>query len=371
MARQGSQAPGYATGVTFSGFTALGLPDQGGVLFLGTLNANSAAKITSTNDVGIWQVGTDGTLKLVVAEGQMLNGKTITGLTFLPTLAYVNGQTRSFVQTSGDLVFGATFSDKSTGIFKVVDGTSETVALSGEAATGVAGATYSAFGNAAINANDDTAFAATLATNAAGGVTTANNVGIWADDTVSPQDLIARTGMAAPGTTGTFLTLSDPVYNNNDAAAFRGTLKVVTGEATSTTAAGLWSNSSGTLTLVARQGSQAPGCPAGATFSAFTELALPDQGGIVFLATLNTSTTAGVASTTNQGIWAVDTNGNLQLIVREGDTINGKTVTALKFLPSLLYVGGQSRSFAQGTGDLVYEATFSDKSSGIFSVTFP
>jgi hypothetical protein len=73
----------------------------------------------------------------------------------------------------------------------------------------------------------------------------------------------------------------------------------------------------------------------------------------------------------NSGIWAVDTSGNLQLIVREGDILNGKTITSLSFLPMLTLPGGQSRNFAQGTGDLVYQATFSDKTSAIFEVIFP
>ena len=34
----------------------------------------------------------------------------------------------------------------------------------------------------------------------------------------------------------------------------------------------------------------------------------------------------------NSGIWAVDSSGALQLIVRTGDILNGKTVTGLAFL---------------------------------------
>ena len=51
--------------------------------------------------------------------------------------------------------------------------------------------------------------------------------------------------------------------------------------------------------------------------------------------------------------------------------INGKTITALTFLPAETVVNGQSRSFSSSTGDLVYNATFSDKSQAIFNVVFP
>lgn len=385
VARQGSPAADHGagtplTGATFSTFTNLALPDTGGVLFLATLNANKTAGITTANNTGIWTGNTASDLHLIVRTGETINSKTLTGITFLPNLTYVNGQSRSFAQGTGHLAFIGTFSDKSTGIFKVVGGTPQVVALGNDSAADVSSAQFLTFGNPTLNANDHVAFAATLATGP-GGITKTNNSGIWADDNSGTRHLIAQIGVpnGAPlaSGSGTFLTLGDPVYDDSEAVAFRGTLKVVTGQATSTTATGIWATTSGSLALVARQGSQAAGCPTGpngtvgASFSAFTELALPNQGGVVFLATLNTNAAAAVTTANNQGIWAVDTNGNLQLIVRSGDMINGKTITSLKFLPALLYVNGQARSFSQNVGDLVYEATFSDKSSGIFSVTFP
>ena len=140
---------------------------------------------------------------------------------------------------------------------------------------------------------------------------------------------------------------------------------------------GIWSNTGGTLHLVARRGAQAPGCPAGATFSTFTSTVLPDQGGVVMLANLNSGTVAlpgpgGVIPSNNIGIWAVDTAGALQLIVRKGDTLDGKVITALSFLAMpAAGVGGQSRNFSQSTGDLLYKATFVGGSTGIYKVVFP
>ena len=79
----------------------------------------------------------------------------------------------------------------------------------------------------------------------------------------------------------------------------------------------------------------------------------------------------GVTPANNIGIWAADTAGDLQLIVRKGDTLDGKVITALSFLPAAAGVSGQSRSFSQTTGDLVYKATFADGSTGIYKVVFP
>ena len=363
----------------FNVFTALGLSDTHGVVLLATLNVNYAAGITSSNNVGIWEGNTASDLALVLQLGQVVDGKTITKITFLPTESYVNGQTRSFNGT-GDFICGATFSDATTGLIKVIGGTPHIALASGLTASPyIPGATIASYGNPILNDNDYDAFVATLTTGV-GGVTTTNNLAIFDDDSFGGGQLIARSGTGlAPGTTANFLTFSDPVYNNNEAVAFRAMLTVGTGQATTTTATGIWASDGppGSLALVAQQGvTQAPGCPAGATFATFTELALPDQGGatntggVVFMATLNANAAAGVTTTNNLGIWAVDNTGALQLIVRTGDILGNKTVTGLSFLPSLATVGGQSRSFAQGNGDLVYLATFSDGSTAIFSVVF-
>ena len=71
------------------------------------------------------------------------------------------------------------------------------------------------------------------------------------------------------------------------------------------------------------RGYQAPGCPTGVNFLAFTELALNNVngGGTIFLATLSGT---GVTAANNKAIFCVDNNGTLQLVVRTGDVIGGK-----------------------------------------------
>ena len=340
---------------------------------------NTGSGITAANNSGIWEGDSSGNLALLLQSGQTVDNETIAKLNFLPTDTYVGGQTRGFA-SNGDIVCGATFTDKTTGVVEVIGGMPSVLLQSQSSATAISGATFASFGPPIINDSDRTAFTATLTT-AVGIVTTANNSGVWADDSTGARQLIARTGSgAAPGTTANFASFSDPVYNNNEALAFRATLKVATGQATAATATGIWATDGtpNSLALVAQEGTgQAPGCPAGATFATFTELALPDQGGatntggVIFLGTLNANAAAGVTASNNTGIWAVDSAGTLQLIVRTGDVLNGKTVTALSFLPALPIVNGQSRSFAQANGDLVYLATFSDKSTAVLSVIFP
>jgi hypothetical protein len=61
----------------------------------------------------------------------------------------------------------------------------------------------------------------------------------------------------------------------------------------------------------------------------------------------------------------------MQLIVRTGDVLNGKTIISLSFLPPNNQLGSQSRNFVPTSGDFVFLATFSDRSTPICNVVFP
>lgn len=376
IARAGSLAPGTG-GATFAAFGAVGLSDNGGAIVSATLTDSRILGVTMANNAGVWEGPTGAALTLMLRTGELTDsGKTIAAFTFLPAETCVNGQTRGFGPVTGHLVANTTFTDRSSGIVKVVAPASPlAVATSGDSACGTAGAIFANFSSASINNSDHVAFAASLRTGA-GDATGANAGGIWADDANGARRLIARLGQIAPGTgtNGTFTAFSDPVDNDNDAVAFRATLSIGAGLATAASSTGIWSTDSGALMLVAQQGDAAPGCPVGVTFASFPELALngaggvANRGGVIFLAKL-----AGVSVTAanNLGIFAVDRTGTLRLIVRTGDVLNGKTIASLTFLPAETLVNGQARSFAPSTGDLVYNATFSDRSQAIFNVVFP
>jgi hypothetical protein len=289
----------------------------------------------------------------------------------LSEAAPVAAQSRSFAPANGQMTFLATFSDRTTGIFDASSAATITpIAGTLSSAQGPAGATFASFGPPAINENGINAFRAILS--AGTGVTSANEEGIWTDNSSGSSQLVTQTGAGpAPGTTVPFAALSDPVFNDNNDVAFVGTLKVGAGLATAATKSGVWSNESGRLALVARTGTQAPGCATGVTFAGFSEIALPDSNGVVMLATLNPNPALGVNGATDVGVWATDGSGNLDLIVRTGDVLNGKTVSKLAFLPAVTTVSGQSRSFSRDSGNLAYLATFTDGTTALYSVVFP
>ena len=203
-----------------------------------------------------------------------------------------------------------------------------------------------------------------------------NWYGMWTSDTNGSFSTVISSGSPAPGTDGTFTYFSDPSFNNSNAVAFIGYASapsISTNTNTFTTVTngksitGIWTTQpfggSNALTPVAFLGSNAPGTTN--TFTYFQQIALPDQGGGVLLGTAGGK----------QGIWAQDTMGALKLIAIQGGAFavgtNSKTISYVQFLTSGGSVGGQTRSFSQDTGNLLYKAIFTDGSQAVIRVTFP
>lgn len=235
------------------------------------------------------------------------------------------------------------------------------LAVSGQHAPGTPdGVLFSdfSFSAAALNDASETAFAATLIGT---GVYATNNSGIWADRSNS-LDLVVRAGEHAPGTqTGVnFSSFLAPVLNNQSHIAFQAQL-TSNGEVESMNDAGIWSDHSGSLALVARKGSQAPDTPAGLNFKGFGNLALNDRDQIAFLGILPGDPTQGTVS--SQGIWASDTAGVLHCIVRSGDRLEIAPGVVGKVL-DLDFTGGAS-SF-NNLGQVVFQASFTDGHRGVF-----
>jgi hypothetical protein len=388
VARLDSQAANL-DGVKFSSFTDVGLTQTAGTVIFAGL---SGTGVTASNDFAILEGNSSADLAVKIRLGDAITystgtstgTKTIKEVTYLSEQYLAASQTRNF-NASGDLAVSALFTDGTTGLVKEANGTESIATLKGQPAPGINGATLAAFGVPAINNSGNLAFGATLTTGV-GGVTNATDTGLFAQDGNGTLQNIAQTGIAGqaplelPGQgsdTDSFFAFSDPVYNNNNAVAFAAVLNKVTGLVDATNEIGLYCTSSGTLQLVARNGEQAPGCPPGAVFSSFTTYALPDvngpnnHGGLVFIGQLQSNSAVGITESNDTGMWAVDRNNNLQLILRVGDFINGKNVIGLNFLPYLAASDGQTRGVANGTGDLVALVTLSDKTSLILNVVYP
>ncbi len=245
-------------------------------------------------------------------------------------------------------------------------------ALKGDPADGAPGTTFASFGAPIVNTSDRVAFTGLLQSGTTK-VTTADDSGIWADDSNGVRQLIARSGASAPGIPGAvFAKFSDPVYDDYEEVAFRGLLKVGMAGVKPTNEYGIWFNMGGTVQLAVRQDQQAAGCQTGVVYSNFTAFALTDAG-IVFSATLTGPRGTGVGAKNNKAIWSISSrDGETRLIVRTGDTVtvenSPKIIKTLTVFPVLPLVAGQSRSAVGDVESTIsYLATFADGTSAVLS----
>jgi hypothetical protein len=213
-----------------------------------------------------------------------------------------------------------------------------------------------------INNADKTIFEALLT---GPGVTNTNNAGLWSDASGS-LSLLARAGDPTPGMHGvTFTAFSAPLLNNSGQAAFIGSL-AGTG-VTSSNDNGIWSDRSGQQKMVARKGSQPPGTAAGTWFDTFSEdMMINDAGQVAFASFL---TGPGMTSSNDYGIWAEDRAGVLRLVVREGNQIevapgDSRTVKSIEYF-CCTSGDGTSNAF-NAFGQLAFRANFTDGTQGIF-----
>jgi len=230
------------------------------------------------------------------------------------------------------------------------------IRLHDEVADGTGGKTFLDFSTAVINDPLDVAYLARL--NMGGGVTNANNDGIWMDNPAGTNVIQGREADVAPGTGGAVFTnlINASTFQINDEKVFalRATLSGV--GVTNANDAGIWqSTGGGPLTLVAREGDVAPGTGG----AVFTALGLPAQdnstdGNLFFKTRL---TGAGVTVNNDTAIYGY-LSGVLTLVVREGD------------VTPVLAVGASGPGTTATFGQMVEEVTCSDDGTLIFTANY-
>ncbi|MFN7020985.1 MAG: choice-of-anchor tandem repeat NxxGxxAF-containing protein [Phycisphaerales bacterium] len=214
------------------------------------------------------------------------------------------------------------------------------VAVGGQAAPGTGGAMFntnqSTFSNPLINAVGDVAFSATLLQ--AGPVNSTNDLGVWAGP---PSALVVATreGTMAPGAGGALFGASQTVLGlgHGGQVAVRSSLAgagVITSGSTANSV-GVWTGLPGSLGLLARENSAAPGL-GGALFGVggFTSAALTvnPAGQTAFFANLRTAV-AGVTTANDRTLWT-GAPGSLTLVAREGFAAPGTAGANFNVLPS-------------------------------------
>jgi hypothetical protein len=195
------------------------------------------------------------------------------------------------------------------------------------------------------------------------GISTANDSGIWSDVS-GALSLVVREGEQVPGfASDVSLTgFEHLAMNRTGKIAFSANL-VGSGIENSYS---IWSNSSGSLRLAARVGDPAPGID-GKVWRV-GDMMFNDAGQVAFTALL---TDPGVFFTGMYSLWAEDKAGIPRLIVREGGQIevapgDVRTVQGFDYRHDRKINGDGSPYEFNRRGQFAFVAYFTDGTSGIF-----
>jgi len=356
VAREGATVPGMK--IQFGPISSPVFNQKGEIAFFSTLQGSG---VTNKNDTCIW-AGMPGSLGIVARESEGAPGT--------PKGQVFSALYRPVINDSGQVAFRAVLTgtgvttQNSIGIWMEGKKGLELIVRQGtEAPDAGSGVTYNVLGDPSINNAGQLAFTSSLA----GKVNSSNNRALFVGAPGKIR-MVARTGDGAPGTKNLkFRELYDPCINADGQVAFQALL---TGSGVTTANdMGVWAGTRGKLRLIAREGDAAPGTEKGVTFASFVSMPqINAQGQVSVLARL---TGKGVNSATDMGIWATTRKGELVLIARKGSKLqvgklDARTVTALSLIPTAAGSEDGRSNCMTGSGEVVFHATFADGSQGIF-----
>ena len=169
--------------------------------------------------------------------------------------------------------------------------------------------------NVSLNTNGQAAILGILTGN---GVYPSNDTAIWAGNS-GAFSMIAREGTHAPGTAPDeyYYIFTKPVIHDTGDVVFRAVLAGP--DVDDLNKWGLWAQRSDELSLIARGGQPAPGTEAGVRFFDFSNPAINSNGDCVFTARLHGDS---VDQTNNGSIW-IDRGDAPQLLIRTGQPAPG------------------------------------------------
>lgn len=363
------------SGVSVKRFGAI--DGNGAVLFFqATLQGTG---VTAANDSAICAALADGSVRVIVREGQTLGASTVKSIAVLVGAAGSLAEGRWRV-ASDKVGVRVTDAARVQHFFIVSSTSADATDWTPMIATGAtlpapaAGAVVKAFGLPGFG-GDGPALPVTLTVGTAG--ITAPNDNALIRAAAGGLTVLAQEGSAAPDGAGaalpgvTFKAFKTPAAGLSGLTVFAATLKGASGTAVN----GLWlGKDAATLKLLARGGETAPG---GGTFASFTSIALPDgaASGPIFLGKLTVDSSVNISAANNTGVWAVNSTGSLIRILRTGDHITNvagaeriiKSFTAL--LPAV-----QAPGAANGyddAGKLAALVTFTDRTLALVEFTIP
>jgi len=370
IAREGDPAPGTA-GALYADFSSasvqfMSMNRNGQIMFNTGLSGGDV--VGTTNNAAIYG-GTIGAPVLAVRRGQTMLPGPVTASAFSGQITLDNnGRFIYNLQLGGAGVTAA--NDESLWLYTPGSGNTLVVRES-DPAPGTAGGTFNNAANDWLPAMSTNSFtrsgkyafvSSMLGGNVVPGV---NDQAIYVGQTGGALTLFSRRGDPAPGTDGTFVSFHTIFTNLADSGrvAFQATLSG--GTVTAANDNGIWVGTAGALTLVAREGSPAPGTD-GARFDSLIGWSmLSSDYGIVFNANLVGGDV--VRTTNNRSLYAWTPSKGTFLVARGGESMEvapGVFKTTSLFGPSNF---GNTDGAALGlsnSGTLATTAFFSVATSG-------
>ena len=368
MMKTGANPPRVVAqqGARMGTLASFALTDDG-LFFRGTLAGASAANdsvlvVRDFNEKGAQN-------HTVLREGEVIGTQRLGSFTALVATPGAGGQSRE--QGSGVLV-RETFTDGTQALVEAAADGNATLQRTGFAAGRMKGVTLSRFGLPVYNHRRELAFLAGLKGE---GITARNDVAIFASNGRFGNEgnvQMLRKGYPVPGLNGLrYAGFKDPVANTNGAAGTESiaTLATLVGADVrdANREALVWKPYDAPAAIVARLGDHAAGTTSGVVWRAFKDIALPDRLGPAFVATLSGP---GVTPQNNVGLWALDSNRALQLLIRTGDAVGEQTVKSFTALSAVSGSGDQTRGF-NANKQFVYRVTFSDDTQAVVRVDVP
>jgi hypothetical protein len=376
VAREGDAATS-GSGAQILSFTSAALDSGTTAPMVAYVAKLTGSGVSTSNNSGLWSY--DGTTtRLLLRKGTAVlvggTSRLVTNFSVLGKQGRAPGQ--GFGLCNGMMTALLTLDGNKPAVATIfADGSDpELAALNGDVAPEYnAGVVFSSFRGVAQNSSGGAVFTTSVKAAIKKAVTSASNTAIYevTGGAGGALDRIAVKGAAAAVVSGsaTFTTFNTAVNNAEDHAAFMA--KIAGSGISPLNDSGIWLWTGTDIVRVAQEGDAAPGGD-GATWMTLASLALPDGGRPLFTGLLNPSTGIPAATkSTDSGLWALDSEGNLQLLVREGvTTVDDRTVKSFKVLGAISGSPSQTRSH-NGVGKIVYWATFTDGTQGIVKVVAP
>jgi hypothetical protein len=371
ITREGGLAPNFPWGDKmapvgrFKTFTSVAMPgNSNAVWFTATLEHTGG--ITSANDSGLWISTGTGTW-MVFRKGEDIYPYRMQKVTSFRVIDEVPGSPGHGRYGMNFVGAQVSLDDGSYAAFNIfVDGGIENDLSTGPPPNPT-GPWPIKFGIPDWRQNDTVPAALSVILEGPG-VTSANNAAI-----MDYPDMIARKGSPTGLPDGSvFKEFKDPVtaldQDHFPVDAFPATLSGISTTGANDASLWWWHGGAPALSLLAREGSAAPG---GGRWKSFISLTSIARRGPAFTATLAIDG-AAITPANDKGLWAINSAGGLRRLVREGDVINGRTLLTFNVLGVVNGSAGQRRAWSEsGDPALAWRAFFTDGTTAIVTTTVP